>query len=185
MGQFHPANQHNGSEDATQWEKVHLKHTLFGRDIWHCLNSNIFGIWSVVERCPIAMGPHHVYLQYACGRDFLLTGANMRIEAAKYNPATDHSKEEISGRFQIIYNQPFRLEGEAANSGYMKRSVAEIDIPEIPGNGTHLCYRMTIEANMDNQNGEQPHMRDFFLEGFSLYGTGGMKRVKPPTCVIF
>ena len=67
----------------------------------------------------------------------------------------------------------------------MKRNVAEIEIPEIQGNGTHACYRMTIEANIDNNNGEQPHMRDFFLEGFSLYGAGGMKRVKPPSCVIF
>ena len=62
MGYFHPSNQHNGSEDASQWEKIRLKHTLFGRDLWHCLNSNIFGIWSVVERCPVATGPHHVYL---------------------------------------------------------------------------------------------------------------------------
>ena len=54
----------------------------------------------------------------------------------------------------IIYNQPFRLEGEAANPGYMKRNVAEVEIPEIPGNGTNLCFRMTIEANIDNGNGE-------------------------------
>ena len=72
MGYFHLSNQHNGSEDRNQWEKVTLRNTLLGRDVWHCKESFIFAPWSVLERHPIVSGPQDIYLMYACGPDFIL-----------------------------------------------------------------------------------------------------------------
>jgi len=129
MGYFHLSNQHNGSDDRNQWEKVTLKNTLLGRDVWHCKESFIFGPWSVLERHPVVSGPQDIYLMYACGPEFILNGANLRIEVATYNGSDTHNKSQIEPRLQAIHNAPFSLEGDAGVPGYRKRSVATIDFP--------------------------------------------------------
>ena len=51
---------------------------------------------------------------------------------------------------------------------------------------TFLAFRMTIEASIDNQTGEVPMMRDFFIEGFTIHKSGGaLVRKEPKNCVIF
>jgi len=48
-----------------------------------------------------------------------------------------------------------------------------------------MAIRLTIEGNIDNNTGQQPMMRDFFLEGFSVIPAAGMSRKKPKECTIF
>ena len=54
FGYFLPSNVHNGSEDRTVYDKVHIKHCAFGRDIMHCIEARNFNPWSIMERFPPA-----------------------------------------------------------------------------------------------------------------------------------
>ena len=60
-----------------------------------------------------------------------------------------------------------------------------IDVPQIEGEGQFLAFKMTIFGDPDNQYGVQPHMKDFFLEGFAVNDTSDCVRVEPKKCVIF
>ena len=39
FGYFLIANEHNGSDDRNIYDKMHIKHCAFGRDILHCIES--------------------------------------------------------------------------------------------------------------------------------------------------
>ena len=84
LGYFHVGNQHNDSENIQAWDKQQIKHSNFGREILHCLHSQNYNPWSVLERFPWTEGPQDFYLIYACGADFVLSGANLKVEMAMY-----------------------------------------------------------------------------------------------------
>ena len=50
-----------------------------------------------MERYPYETGPMDIYLIYACGQDFVLSGANLKIEMAMYE-STD-LRNNVEGRF--------------------------------------------------------------------------------------
>ena len=52
----------------------------FGRDVLHCKHSQNFNPWSVMERYPYHEGEMDIYLIYACGGEFLLSGASIKLE---------------------------------------------------------------------------------------------------------
>ena len=126
-----------------------------------------------------------IYLIYACGGEFLLSGASIKLEVVQY--VGSETRADVEQRFQVVYNGPFNLTGEAAQ-GYQKRKVATFNLQPggQQGSAAFLALKLTIEANIDNATGEVPMMRDFFLEGFSLNtASNAAVRVAPKQCVIF
>ena len=138
-----------------------------------------------MERHPYAEGEMDIYLIYACGAEFMLTAANVKIEMAQY--AETESRMAVSDRFRQVYNEPFTLTGDAA-TGYQKRKIGTFNLQPggQQGASTFLAFRLTVEAQVDNANGERPMMRDFFLEGFTIHKKGGgLVRKEPKNCIIF
>ena len=80
---------------------------------------------------------------------------------------------------------PMSLEGDARNPGYQKRKIAVVHVPEQQEEGNYLAFRLTIVGEVDNARGEQPEMRDFFLEGFAINPTSDNERLEPKKCTIF
>ena len=109
FGYFLIANEHNGSEDRTVYDKMHIKHCAFGRDILHCIESQNFNPWSIMERFPPANGIHDIFLLYACGDQFALNGANLLLEVAEYNDRD--GREEVLNHFHTIFDHPLYIEG--------------------------------------------------------------------------
>ena len=185
FGYFHISNAHYQSEDRAVWDKMHINGSNFGRDVLHCIHSESFNPWSVMERHPYVEGEQDIYLIYACGPEFMLTATNLKLEWAYYS-ATE-SRASVEGRFQQVYNEPLVLTGDAA-TGYQKRKIGTFNLQPggQQGENNFIAFRLTIEAQIDNANGERPMMRDFFLEGFSIHKQGGgLVRKEPKQCIIF
>ena len=89
--------------------------SAFGREVLHCVHSQHFNPWSVMERYPYMQGPADIYLIYACGEEFVLSGANLKLEVAQYEPNTERS--EVERLFKTVYSEALSLTGEAAQ-GY-------------------------------------------------------------------
>ena len=64
-----------------------------------------------MECHPCDFGNQDIYLIYACGNDFVLSGATLRLEVARYDQ--NESKAIVENRFRVIYNKPFSLVGDA------------------------------------------------------------------------
>lgn len=67
FGYFHLSNAHNDSSDPQVYDKMHINGSNFGRDVLHCIHSQHFNPWSVMERFPCDEGQMDLYLIYACG----------------------------------------------------------------------------------------------------------------------
>ena len=50
-----------------------------------------------MERYPHSVGEMDIYLIYACGREFVLTGANLKLEMVIY--ANYENRSEVENRF--------------------------------------------------------------------------------------
>ena len=149
FGYFHIANQHNDSTNRQVWDKMHINNSNFGRDVLHCIHSQNFNPWCVMERYPHEVGDMDIYLIYACGRDFVLSGASLKLEMVVY--ASYENRNEVENRFQVVFNEPLVLEGDAAQ-GYQKRRIASFNMQPGPNNGenTNIAFRLSIEAQVDN-----------------------------------
>lgn len=164
---------------------MHINGSNFGRDVLHCIHSESFNPWSVMERHPYQEGEMDIYLIYACGAEFMLNSAGLKLEVVQY--AESETRMNVESRFQTVYNEPFTLTGDAA-TGYQKRKIASFNLQPggQQGASTFLAFRLTIEAQIDNANGERPMMRDFFIEGFTIHKKGGaLVRKEPKGCIIF
>ena len=53
LGWFHVGNDHIESENRQIYDKMHINHSHFGRDVLHCIESVNFNPWSVLERFPV------------------------------------------------------------------------------------------------------------------------------------
>ena len=84
FGYFHLSNPHNDSENREVWDSQQIRDCMFGRAILHCIRSSFFNPWSVMERHPFIEGEHDIYLIYACGPNFILNGASLKLEVAQY-----------------------------------------------------------------------------------------------------
>ena len=56
-----------------------------------------------MERFPYKEGSMDLYLIYACGNEFLLSGASLKLEVVQY--AGSESRGAAEQRFQVIYNE--------------------------------------------------------------------------------
>ena len=97
LGYFHLSNAHPDSENREVYDKVHLEHSTFGRDILHCKESSNFHPWSVIERAKVETGDFDIYLLYACGPNFMLSGAQIRVEVAQY--LETERRQDVEQRF--------------------------------------------------------------------------------------
>ena len=111
------------------------------------------------------VGKQDIYLLYACGDNFALSGARLKIEFARY--AENDTKEAVEAKFREVYLKPLRLEGEA-RQGYQKRKIDSLELPFVDEQGEFMAFRCTILAAIDNADGEECNMRDFYLEGFAI-----------------
>ena len=188
FGYFHLTNAHNDSENREAWDKMYINNSNFGRDVLHCIHSQNFNPWSVMERFPYDQGEMDLYLIFACGAEFLLSAASLKLELVQY--AGSEHKPQVEQRFQVIHQIPLELAGEAAQ-GYQKRKITTFNLQPPAAQGganTFLAFRLTIEASVDNPGGHVPMMRDFFLEGFTIHKSrqgGGFVRKEPKNCIIF
>ena len=71
---------------------MNINGSAFGREVLHCVHSQNFSPWSVMERYPFLKGPADIYLIYACGEEFVLSGADLRLEVSMYEPNTEKSE---------------------------------------------------------------------------------------------
>ena len=94
FGYFHISNAHNDSENRAVYDKMHINHSNFGRDVLHCIHSQNFNPWSVMERFPYQDGEMDLYLIYACGAEFLLSGATIRLEMVQYGGTESRANVE-------------------------------------------------------------------------------------------
>ena len=94
---------------------MNINASAFGRELLHCVHSQHFNPWSVMERYPYTQGPADIYLIYACGEEFVLSGANLKLEVALYEPNND--RDTVNSLFKTVYNEAFSLTGEEAQ-GY-------------------------------------------------------------------
>ena len=97
FGYFHVANMHSESENRLVWGKTHIRNSLFGREVLTCFHSNNFNPWSVMERIPHKNGSMDIYLIYACGPEFMLVGANLKLEIALYGE--NEQRATVESRF--------------------------------------------------------------------------------------
>ena len=81
----------------------------------HCIHSQNFNPWSVMERYPYFQGPMHIYMIYACGEEFVLSGAILKLEVAMYDANCD--RDAVERLFKTVYSESISLTGEAAQ-GY-------------------------------------------------------------------
>ena len=181
LGYFHIGNEFPGSDDRAQWEKSHIRNSNFGRDVWHCVQSSGFMPWSVLERHEVVNGNLDIYLLYACGENFALSGAMLKLECARYG--NNDSKEAVEQKFRTVYDKPLTFEGEA-RQGYQKRKIDSFNLAFIDEPGEYLAFKCTIYAAVDNADGNECNMRDFYIEGFAINEPMG-QRVKPKGCIIF
>ena len=122
-------------------------------------------------------------MAYACGNDFSLQGAKLKVEVVNYT--SGNSRLQVERNFVTIYDAPFQITGEDAN-GYKKKVVADIEVPSYPAAAdSFLAFRVTIYADVDAANGVVPYMKDLYLEGFSILEKVELVRKEPPKCVIF
>ena len=97
FGYFHISNAHNDSENREVYDKMHINNSNFGRDVLHCIHSQNFNPWTVMERHPYEEGNMELYLIYACGGEFLLSGANLKLEFVQYGGS--EPRNNVEGRF--------------------------------------------------------------------------------------
>ena len=97
FGYFLIGNVHNDSQNREVYDKMHINNSNFGRDVLHCIHSQNFNPWCVMERYPHSVGELDIYLIYACGREFVLTGANLKLEMVIY--ANYENRSEVENRF--------------------------------------------------------------------------------------
>ena len=78
-----------------------------------------------MERFPLKQDSvdYDIYLIYACGGDFNLSGAKLKVEVSFYDSSPDGSRRgNIEQNFHVCYNKPLQL-AEGSRQGYCKSKV--------------------------------------------------------------
>ena len=130
------------------YDKLHIKNSMFGRDVLHCIESFNFNPWSCMERYPIGEaqpGNMDMYLIYATGQNYALNQAKIKLEYAIYN--NGDRRGDVESRFQTIYNE--YLELPTPSGTYEKKKIATFEMPNhgySAHSGAFVGWRLTVDA---------------------------------------
>ena len=123
-------------------------------------------------------------LMFGLGAEFMMMGADLVVHVAAYNNE-DRTRDDVSPKFVQVIRQPLDF-NQLAKNKFHSRKVASIKLSPDQINGQFLAFKMTIQANVDNNQGIVPLITDFYIEGFCLLPHNKLVRQDPAcNCNIF